>query len=70
MKLSTLLTALLPLALMFGGSGALRGQEAAVPAVPAKSETPLFPGNKQFWFETQRAFGAASYASGRIGRRW
>ena len=38
------------------------------PAIPTPREkTPLFPDDAQFWFETQRAFGAAEYGGAQFG---
>jgi hypothetical protein len=35
--------------------------------VASESKPPLFPDNAQFWYETQRAFGAASYGASEFG---
>jgi hypothetical protein len=63
------LLALAPLVTMFA-KGALA--ESAEPAKgPATAEPgakpPLFADDTQFWFETQRAFGAAEYGGSLFG---
>jgi pimeloyl-ACP methyl ester carboxylesterase len=35
--------------------------------VASESKPPLFPDNAQFWYETRRAFGAASYGASEFG---
>ena len=39
---------------------------APAPAAPAEKSL-LFPDDAQFWFETQRAFGAAEYGGALFG---
>jgi dienelactone hydrolase len=56
-----LITAGLPLALAAGAA------QAAEPATPAAPTTPLFPEDVQFWFETQRMFGADEYGGASFG---
>jgi hypothetical protein len=34
---------------------------------PAPAKYPFFPDNEEFWFEAQRAFGAASYGASEFG---
>jgi len=55
----------LPLAL---AAGAARAAEPS-PAAPAAGDqkTPLFPEDAQFWFETQRMFGADEYGGASFG---
>ena len=43
-------------------------QPSSAPAPPAPAEkSRLFPDDAQFWFETQRAFGAAEYGGALFG---
>ena len=61
--------ALAPLVAMFT-RGALAGtaEPAAAPAAASPAaKTPLFAEDAQFWFETQRAFGAAEYGGSLFG---
>ena len=54
----------IPLATMAAASGARAGDTpsgAAPWASTAMDKKPLFPDDVQFWYETQRAFGAAEY---------
>ena len=44
----------------------LKWRAAATPP-PAAEATPLFPGDAQFWFETQRMFGADEYGGASFG---
>jgi dienelactone hydrolase len=37
------------------------------PATPTLEKPPLFPDDVQFWFETERAFGAAEYGGAQFG---
>src|SRR5579871_3411556 len=37
------------------------------PAAPSAPPTPLFPDDAQFWFETQRMFGADEYGGASFG---
>lgn len=51
----------IPLATM-AASGCVHGGHGAAPwASTAMDKKPLFPDDVQFWYETQRAFGAAEY---------
>jgi pimeloyl-ACP methyl ester carboxylesterase len=56
-----------PLALMAGGVKAADAQPAApAPAAP-REKPPLFADDVQFWFETERNFGAAEYGGAQFG---
>jgi dienelactone hydrolase len=53
-----------PFAMMRAASGASAQSSSATDAEAApESKPPLFPDNTQFWYETRRAFGAASYGA-------
>jgi dienelactone hydrolase len=57
-----------PLATVISGVNAEEGPfraGSAGPPIPEK--TPVFPDNAQFWYETQRAFGAAEYGGALFG---
>ena len=56
-----------PFGAMAGGAHAEEAPSTppAVPVLPPKP--PLFPDDVQFWFETQRAFGAAEYGGALFG---
>ena len=64
------LLALAPLVTLFAGEALAEGTgaaaPAAAPATPA-AKPPLFAEDAQFWFETQRAFGAAEYGGSLFG---
>src|ERR1700761_3604257 len=64
------LLALAPLVTLFAGEAfAENGEPAAPAAAPASpaAKSPLFADDAQFWFETQRAFGAAEYGGSLFG---
>jgi hypothetical protein len=50
------------------GAGAEDTPSGAAPwASTAMDKKPLFPDDVQFWYETQRAFGAAEYGGAQFG---
>jgi dienelactone hydrolase len=58
----------IPLALIAANVGAVaQSPNGASPAGAPKGNTPLFPDNAQFWYETRRAFGAADYGGSEFG---
>lgn len=63
------LLAFAPIAtLLVAGNAVAGADEAAVAAAtPSERKPPLFPTDVQFWFETQRAFGAAEYGGALFG---
>ncbi|THD74368.1 MAG: alpha/beta hydrolase [Phenylobacterium sp.] len=65
MNRRALLAFSLPLALAAGAAQA--AEPASGGATPASAPTPLFPDDAQFWFETQRMFGADEYGAAAFG---
>src|SRR3984885_8188512 len=64
------LLALAPLVTLFAGEALAENTEPAAPAAADASpltKSPLFADDAQFWFETQRAFGAAEYGGSLFG---
>jgi alpha-beta hydrolase superfamily lysophospholipase len=63
------LLALAPIAALLATGDAFAAADEAPPAAGATRERkpPLFPTDVQFWFETQRAFGAAEYGGALFG---
>lgn len=62
------LLALAPMAALVAAGNAVAGDEAPpAAATPPERTPPLFPTDVQFWFETQRAFGAAEYGGALFG---
>jgi hypothetical protein len=63
------LASTIPLAAM--AATGVRAEDASAGAAPlapaAAARTPLFPDDVQFWYETQRAFGAAEYGGALFG---
>jgi len=59
----------IPLATMSAsGARAEDTPSGAAPLAPtAMDKKPLFPDDVQFWYETQRAFGAAEYGGAQFG---
>ena len=58
----------LPLAAMVASGAKAEDAPAGAPAIPATTgKPPLFPDDVQFWYETQRAFGAAEYGGALFG---
>jgi dienelactone hydrolase len=70
MNRRTVLALGIPLAAMVANGAhaedAAPGSTPATPPVPAL-KPPVFPDDVQFWFETQRAFGAAEYGGALFG---
>lgn len=50
-------------AFVAAGAGRSTPSRVIAPETVTKSKPPLFPDNAQFWYETWRAFGAASYGA-------
>ncbi|HTB00807.1 MAG TPA: alpha/beta fold hydrolase [Bradyrhizobium sp.] len=64
------LLALAPLVTLFADEALAENTEPAAPAAAGASplaKSPLFADDAQFWFETQRAFGAAEYGGSLFG---
>jgi len=64
------LLALGPLVTLFAKDALAASAEPASPPAPSvdpAAKPPLFPGDAQFWFETERAFGAAEYGGSLFG---
>jgi alpha-beta hydrolase superfamily lysophospholipase len=63
------LLALAPIAALVATGDTVAAGDEAQPAVsaPPERKPPLFPTDVQFWFETQRAFGAAEYGGALFG---
>jgi alpha-beta hydrolase superfamily lysophospholipase len=63
------LLALAPIAALLATGDAFAAADEVPPAAGATRERkpPLFPTDVQFWFETQRAFGAAEYGGALFG---
>ncbi len=64
------LVALGPLVTLFAKGALAAGAEPASPPAPIgdpATEPPLFADDVQFWFETERAFGAAEYGGSLFG---
>src|SRR3984957_3653818 len=64
------LLALAPLVTLFAGETLAENTEPAASAAAGASpaaKSPLFADDAQFWFETQRAFGAAEYGGSLFG---
>jgi alpha-beta hydrolase superfamily lysophospholipase len=63
------LLALAPVAALVAAGDAFAAAEEAPPAAgtPSERKPPLFPTDVQFWYETQRAFGAAEYGGALFG---
>ena len=62
------LLALAPLVTLFAREALAENTEPAAPAAASPlTKSPLFADDAQFWFETQRAFGAAEYGGSLFG---
>src|ERR1700761_6816263 len=61
------LASTIPLAAL--AASGVRAEETPAGGAPATlpAKTPLFPDDVQFWFETQRIFGAAEYGGSLFG---